>query len=84
MGLRNGGGIGDAFDGPDIDENFYWDFWAFTLIFFVIINILFINIVFGIILDTFGELRDERKQKIHDIEDICFICGINSYEFETK
>lgn len=52
--------------------------------FFIIINILFINIIFGIIIDTFGELRDERKALIKDVEQKCFICGVDSYDFDTK
>ena len=43
-----------------IDSEYYWRFWAFSLAFFIIVNILIINIIFGIIIDTFGELRDER------------------------
>jgi hypothetical protein len=38
-------------------------FWIYTLAFFIIINILLINIFFGIIIDTFGELRDENEEK---------------------
>ena len=34
-----------------------------------------VNIVAGIIIDTFGSLREEEGDKIRDIEDKCFICG---------
>lgn len=34
-----------------------------------------VNIVAGIIIDTFGSLREEESEKIKDIEDKCFICG---------
>ena len=97
-GLRAGGGIGDSLSGPLISKLFiiffifffclangkYWNYWVFTLAFYIIINILFINIIFGIIIDTFGELRDMRKALIKDVEDKCFICGVDSYDFETK
>lgn len=68
----------------DIADEDYWSFWVFTLVFYIIINILFINIIFGIIIDTFGELRDMRKELIKDVEEKCFICGVDSYDFETK
>ena len=67
-----------------IDDPKYWNYWGFTLSFYIIINILFINIIFGIIIDTFGELRDMRKELIKDVEEKCFICGVDSYDFETK
>ena len=56
-GLRSDGGIGDAMriydpktDGPN-DQAYLM---IFQLAFFILINILFINIIFGIIIDTFG------------------------------
>ena len=38
-----------------------------------------INIVSGIIIDTFGSLREEENAKTSDIQDICFICGLEKY-----
>ncbi len=38
---------------------------GFDVLFFAIINIIYLNIVFGIIIDTFGEMRtslDERSK----------------------
>ena len=34
-----------------------------------------VNIVAGIIIDTFGSLREGESAKIRDIEDKCFVCG---------
>ena len=34
-----------------------------------------VNIVAGIIIDTFGSLREKENEKNKDIEDKCFICG---------
>jgi hypothetical protein len=64
IGLRNGGGLGDVlkpFESvPMENPTRYWGLYFFTLSFFILFNVLFIQIIFGIILDTFGELRDER------------------------
>lgn len=32
--------------------------------------------VAGIIIDTFGALKDEMLEKQSNLEDYCFICGI--------
>ena len=43
---------------------------------FMIINIIILNIVFGIIIDTFAELRKE-KQKIEENKaNVCFVCSL--------
>jgi inositol 1,4,5-triphosphate receptor type 1/inositol 1,4,5-triphosphate receptor type 3 len=36
---------------------------------------IMLNIVGGIIIDTFGSLREEENDKLRDKEDNCFICG---------
>ena len=41
-----------------------------------------LNVVFGIIVDTFGELRDEKFQIEDDMASNCFICSIRSADFE--
>ena len=37
---------------------------------------LFREILFGIIIDTFGELRSERDKINSEIQDKCYICSI--------
>ena len=43
-----------------------------------------LNIIFGVVLDAFAELRDSDKEKKEDIEARCLICGLESVELETK
>lgn len=38
-----------------------------------------LNIVAGIIIDTFGSLREEEASKKEDILNYCFICGNEQY-----
>ena len=47
----------------------------FDFSFFVLINIVLLNIIFGIIIDTFGELRDQRNELEDEILNKCYICG---------
>lgn len=41
--------------------------------------IIMLNIVGGIIIDTFGSLREEENAKLADKDDNCFICGNLAY-----
>ena len=38
--------------------------------------------IFGIIIDTFAELRDMKSSIEDDIATCCFICGLESQDFE--
>lgn len=38
----------------------------------------------GIIIDTFAELRDQKKERENNVRGKCFICGLDKYEFDTK
>lgn len=57
FGLRAGGGIGDALPSNSYfnsDKNDYYMRALNDLSFFLIIIVMFFNIIFGIIIDTFG------------------------------
>ena len=54
----------------------------FDMSFYIILKLLLLNIVFGIILDSFGELRETQSIKRNDLENHCFICHKNRFEFE--
>jgi len=86
-GLKNGGGIGDALLKPSYAEGYkttYYFRLFFDLTFFIIINIVFLNIIFGIIIDTFAELRDEKKGIDDDMQNKCYICNIDRYTFDKS
>lgn len=55
----------------------------FDVAFFVIVIILLLNIIFGIIIDTFGRLREEASAKADFLASYCFICGIPKDVFES-
>ena len=54
----------------------------YHLSFFIFITTIGLNIIFGIIVDTFSELRDRKWMAERDMRDTCFICGRSSYDFE--
>ena len=53
------------------------------MFFFVIIVVLLLNIIFGIIIDTFGKLREDASEKKRLQSEYCFICGLSRESFET-
>ncbi|EAS05098.2 inositol-triphosphate type 1 protein (macronuclear) [Tetrahymena thermophila SB210] len=84
FGLRNGGGIGDSFVSLKDDNPSYTDLFFFEVSFFVVIIIMILNVVFGIIIDTFAELRDMKNFKDNDQKNNCFICNIQRSSFENE
>ena len=63
---------------------YYLLMWAYQFLLFLIVVVILLNVVFGIIIDTFGELRGEKMSKKAHMENTCFICGIDRFTFETK
>ena len=55
-------------------------FWV-DLFFYLIVLIILMNIVFGIIIDTFSELRETRKERETDTNEFCFVCGLDKLAF---
>jgi len=84
-GLRSGGGIADAIQKFKYDEENkvqYLINTLFDLSFFIIIVTLLLNLIFGMIIDAFGDLRDEKSSNEEDMENVCFICGLQRSEYE--
>ena len=48
---------------------------VYDLLFFFIVIIIVLNLIFGVIIDTFADLRSEKQQKELILKDTCFICG---------
>ena len=49
-----------------------------------VVCIILLNVIFGIIIDSFGELRHHRAMIQGKIDNECFICGIDRFTFDTK
>ncbi|XP_042194266.1 ryanodine receptor 3 isoform X3 [Callorhinchus milii] len=82
VGVRAGGGIGDEIEDPAGDPyEMYRIIFDITFFFFVIVILL--AIIQGLIIDAFGELRDQQEQVREDMETKCFICGIGNDYFDT-
>ena len=58
-GLKFGGGISETMLNPRYKDKYhYWMRWIFDVSFFLIINIFVLNVIAGIIIDTFTDLRE--------------------------
>nr|CAR82067.1 TPA: calcium release channel IV1b [Paramecium tetraurelia] len=86
QGLRAGGGIGDVLEAPPTHSNqdYYSQRVLYDVSFFILINIIWLNIIFGIIIDTFAELRDQKNQKDFDSQNRCYICDLTRTVFEKE
>lgn len=69
-----GGGLGDNMSIASYDSNNFYGRIFFEMAFFMVINIIFLNVVFGIIVDTFSQLRGESGERC-----ILFVIKKNRY-----
>ncbi|XP_077278429.1 inositol 1,4,5-trisphosphate receptor-like isoform X2 [Temnothorax americanus] len=84
QGLRNGGGIGDILRAPSSAEPLFVARVVYDLLFFFVVIIIVLNLIFGVIIDTFADLRSEKQQKELILKNTCFICGLNRSAFDNK
>ncbi|KAF4532554.1 hypothetical protein B566_EDAN008478 [Ephemera danica] len=84
QGLRNGGGIGDILRARSNKEPLYVARVVYDLLFFFIVIIIVLNLIFGVIIDTFADLRSEKQNKETILKNHCFICGLNRTAFDNK
>ncbi len=62
LGLRNGGGIAESLS--DVKKDLKFGVRSvFDVTFFLLINVISLNIIFGIIIDTFSQLRDDQNAR---------------------
>ncbi|XP_006996646.1 inositol 1,4,5-trisphosphate-gated calcium channel ITPR3 isoform X3 [Peromyscus maniculatus bairdii] len=83
-GLRNGGGVGDILRKPSKDESLFPARVVYDLLFYFIVIIIVLNLIFGVIIDTFADLRSEKQKKEEILKTTCFICGLERDKFDNK
>ena len=77
-GIRLSGGIGDIMS-VDIENR-----WVMDVLYFILVLVILLNVVFGIIIDTFSELRSEKIERLRKTTQFCFICGIEKLRFDRN
>uniref|UniRef100_A0A673CXM9 Inositol 1,4,5-trisphosphate receptor n=1 Tax=Sphaeramia orbicularis TaxID=375764 RepID=A0A673CXM9_9TELE len=83
-GLRNGGGVGDILRRPSKEEPLFAARVVYDLLFFFVVIIIVLNLIFGVIIDTFADLRSEKQKKEEILKTTCFICGLERDKFDNK
>jgi len=83
LGLRSGGGIGDI--SPRISYKFdekkkYFQKLLWDIIFHIFVNLILGNIFFGVIVDTFNDMRKLKDVKTNDEDNKCFICNKDRFK----
>ena len=90
QGPRSSGSIGDvvkriSFKDGFLDELYFYRYW-YDLSAFVIVNVVFLNIIFGIIINSFKcrlalpAIRLERRELLDLLKNTCFVCSLHRDE----
>ncbi len=60
------------------DARYIWDQISYYLVIYILINV-----ICGVIVDYFSELRDKELNRMNVFENYCFICGIHKTSVEN-
>jgi hypothetical protein len=84
-GLRARGGLGDSAKRISFSNNssHYLSRLLLDDLFFVLIIIILVDLVFGIILNSFDELRHRNQKYKYDKKNYCLICHSNKKVLEN-
>ena len=85
-GLRNGGGVGDITEPVHFNDETekYLFKLAHDASFQIIVNIICLNIIFGIVVNSFAELRDQKSKNDFDTHNRCYICNLEYMVFDRQ
>ena len=81
-----GGGIGEAWGFYKWVDNLdvYFERYFLEMIFFILINLLLLNMINGIIITPFGEWRQKDQEINEDKENSCYICSLSRSYLQQK
>ena len=79
-----GGDIGDYTEHINFaeEQTKYYVKLVYDSSFHILVNIILLNCLFGIIIDTFAKMREQKKNLQMDTENVCFICNQNRFIFD--
>jgi len=83
-GMRMGGGIGDLIGLVKYDDPLFWALFIFQWIFYFSIVLIMLNVINGIIVDTFQDLREKNNKRKEIKDNECYICSLNRIEFQIN
>ena len=65
-------------------EHGFYQRFMFDFLFYILIGVVLLNIVFGIIIDTFGELRSQKDLRGQSMLKMCFVCGMDKAKIDSE
>lgn len=80
-GVKSGAGLG--FSITSRNDPSYWSEFIFEWIFYFTIILVMLNIVNGIIVDTFQSMRQQNEINDKKRDDLCYVCSISRSKFEA-
>jgi hypothetical protein len=83
QGLKSDGGLGGFLRQLPLGASAHsYGRLAFDVMYNILLVVLLLNLVFGVIIDTFASLRTDDQEKKLDMQGRCFICSIDAYTFD--
>lgn len=85
-GMRFDGGIADRMSRASytFTKGYYLARFFYEEFYFIILVILMLNMIFGIIIEAFSELRAHEASIETDKNEVCFICSVNKETCEKR
>jgi rubredoxin len=77
------GGIGITMSTPDFDDKDRVVRIIFDTSYFIVISVVLLNMVLGIIIDSFAELRKKNEDLGDRVNNICYICCLDRRTLES-
>lgn len=81
QGFKNDGGLGGFLTAADVGEIDALRI-VYDNLYNIILMIIMLNIVQGIVIDTFASLRTKAEEEKNDMDYICFICGLSEDQIQ--
>jgi len=82
VSIWGGAGVAGATTTLSVNDPTFLGNYLYTMTFYIFVILITLNIVLGIILDTFGQLREERNNVEEDMTSKCFVCCIEAEKFQ--
>ena len=85
VGVRyDDGGLSIAMSNAYLDEELYYPRILFDLLYFSIVVLVIPNIITGVIVDAFGDMRVQKQKLDEEMNQKCFICGVSRQATENR
>ena len=76
--------MADIMQSRSSEEPSYYFVLIYQFTYYILVITVLLNVIFGIIIDTFGELRTKGAQTKRQMENTCFICGVERFVLDTR